>query len=126
MTAPLLFQREVLREVEAPTGAEIVAILSNEGCPESNFELLKAILVSDTFQPHVQPFLRFVTSLKTLVNPKMRIAIEGDPTLSPLHWPTAQTCFKKLLLSATTYDSQAQLQGYLEKCTEHCEGFGEK
>ena len=128
MTAPLLFQREILREVEAPTGAEIVAILSNEGCPESNFELLKAILISDEFQPHVQGFLSFVASSKSLLDRSLRITVKQKPQLTATHLPTAATCFQQLFLSAQSYESQAQLQRHLEICAlpENCVGFGEK
>jgi len=121
-------QREIMSGLETPTGTDIVGILVNEDCPEPNFELLKAILISDEFQPHVQGFLSFVASSKSLLDRSLRITVKQKPQLTADHLPTAATCFQQLSLSAQNYESQAQLQRHLKICAlpENCVGFGEK
>ena len=114
--------------LETPTGTDIVGILVNEDCPEPNFELLKTVLTSNEFQPHVQGFLSFVASSKSLLDRTLRIMVKQNPQLTAAHLPTAATCFQQLFLSAQSYESQAQLQRHLEICAlpENCVGFGEK
>ena len=91
-----------------------------------NFYWLLEVLASDPFQPHLPDFLRFVTS-SSVITRDTKIEVELlDGAQKERALPTASTCFSKISLPATPYDSKESMFEMLCVCAANARGFGAK